>query len=132
VLLVLIILVVLASMAALEYRSAKRKSSIDAAQGQIGLFEPALQMFELSIGAYPTTAQGLDALRSAPADLPNPAKWDGPYLNKPVPPDPWEHPYQYQSPGQHNPDGYDVWSNGPDGQSGTEDDIGNWTVESKR
>jgi general secretion pathway protein G len=132
VLLVLVILVVLASFAAFEITSAKRKSDIDAAKSQIGLLEPALDMYQLAIGAYPTTAQGLDALRTAPGDLPNAAKWDGPYLKKSVPLDPWKNAYQYASPGTHNTDGYDVWSYGPDGQSGTEDDIGNWSSERTR
>jgi general secretion pathway protein G len=71
-------------------------------------------------------------LRAAPSDLANPAKWDGPYLDKTVPADPWGKPYQYASPGTHNADGYDVWSNGPDGVSGTDDDIGNWDQQSRR
>jgi general secretion pathway protein G len=132
VLLVLVILVVLASLAMVAYGPIERKMKVDAAKGQIGLFKTPLQMYQLSIGAYPATAQGLDALRTAPGDLPNPAKWDGPYLDSPVPLDSWEQPYQYVSPGTRNPDGYDVWSSGPDGQSGTEDDIGNWTSEDSR
>jgi general secretion pathway protein G len=126
VLLVLVILVVLASMAVLAYGPIQRKMKVDAARGQVGLFEPALGMYELAIGNLPTTSQGLDALRSAPSDLADSSKWDGPYLTKAIPPDPWNRPYQYACPGSHNTEGYDVWSNGPDGISGTADDIGNW------
>jgi general secretion pathway protein G len=126
VLLVMAILVVLASLAAVNIGSARRKAKIDAAKSQVGMFKTPLQMYELAIGSYPTTAQGLDALRTAPSDLPNASKWDGPYLESPVPLDPWENAYQYVAPGTHNTDSFDVWSNGPDGQSGTEDDIGNW------
>jgi len=61
--------------------------------------------------------------------LPNPSKWDGPYLDRDVPKDPWGNPYQYGSPGPYNPDSFDVWSLGPDGVNGTQDDIGNWSQE---
>jgi general secretion pathway protein G len=132
VLLVMAILVVLASLVAVNVGSARRKAKLDAARSQVGMFKTPLQMYELAIGAYPTTAQGLEALRTGPGDLPDPAKWDGPYLESSVPLDPWNNPYQYVSPGTHNPDGYDVWSFGPDGINGTEDDIGNWTVETRR
>jgi len=101
-------------------------AAIKAARSQIDLFKTPLQMYQMTIGSYPTTMQGLEALRTAPGDLPNPAKWDGPYLNAPIPLDPWNQPYQYVSPGRHNPNGYDVWSVGPDGVNGTQDDIGNW------
>jgi general secretion pathway protein G len=53
-------------------------------------------------------------------------KWNGPYREKAVPSDPWGRQYQYASPGRHNTDSYDVWSLGPDGADGTDDDIGNW------
>ena len=126
VLLVLVILVVLASMAAIQISSYQRRARIDAAKSQIGLLKTPLQSFEMDIGTYPTNSQGLEAIRTAPGDLPNPSKWTGPYLDRSVPLDPWDRPYQYAAPGSHNPDSYDVWSFGPDGQNGTEDDIGNW------
>jgi len=132
VLLVLVILAILGSLAALSYQAISRRANKKAAEGQIGLFETPLEMYQMAIGTFPTTTQGLDALRTAPGDLPNPAKWDGPFLNKPIPLDPWNNPYQYVSPGTHNPDSYDVWSFGPDGVNGTDDDIGNWSQETKR
>jgi general secretion pathway protein G len=132
VLLVLVILVVLASLAVVAYGPIQRRANVNAAKSQIGLFKTPLQMYQMTVGGYPTTTQGLEALRTAPGDLPNPAKWDGPYLDSPVPSDPWDKPYQYVSPGTHNPDGYDVWSFGPDGVNGTEDDVGNWNLESNR
>jgi general secretion pathway protein G len=84
-----------------------------------------LMSYRMATGSYPTTEQGLRALIVAPADVPN---WRGPYLQTPdVPLDPWSRPYQYQYPGTHNgTQKYDVWSVGPDGQNGTDDDIGNW------
>ncbi len=132
VLLVLVILVILASFAVMQFTGVQRRARIQAAATQIGLLKTPLDTYEMSIGSYPTTAQGLEALRAQPADLANPAKWDGPYLKSEVRLDPWDHPYQYASPGTHNPDGYDVWSYGPDGANGTEDDIGNWNLEQYR
>jgi type II secretion system protein G len=104
----------------------KVELAINAAKRQIGLLKTPLLTYELDIGSLPTTPQGLDALRRPPADLPNPQKWDGPYLDADVPLDPWSHPYHYCSPGAHNHDSYDLWSSGPDGINGTQDDIGNW------
>ena len=126
VLLVLVILVVLASLAVVAYGPMQRRANINAAKSNIGLLKTPLQMYQVSIGSYPTTAQGLEALRVAPADLLNPSKWEGPYLESDVALDPWDNPYQYVSPGIHNPDSFDLWSFGPDGVNGTDDDIGNW------
>jgi len=95
-------------------------------RAQIAMFEMSLELFRLDTGDYPSTAQGLGALRTAPADLANPDKWAGPYLGKPVPLDPWDNPYQYQYPGKHDPKKPDIWSFGPDGVDGTEDDIVSW------
>jgi general secretion pathway protein G len=125
VMLVLVILVVLASMAVMAYGPIQKRANINAAKTQIGLLRTPLQAYQMSIGNYPTTAQGLDALRIAPADLPNPAKWDQ-VLDTPVPADPWGNRYQYACPGTRNPDSFDLWSFGPDGVNGTDDDIGNW------
>jgi len=111
------------------------KSRNDVAKIQIGLFVTALEGYKLSLGDFPTSKQGLQALRTPPTDLPNPKKWKGPYLNPELtlhpldlelPLDPWGHSYHYCSPGIHNPDGVDVWSDGPDGMDGSQDDIGNW------
>ena len=133
VLLVLVILVVLASLAVVAYGPIQRRAKVDAAKSQVGLFKTPLQTYQMTVGSFPTSAQGLAALIQAPADLPNPAKWDGPYLDTNVLPlDPWGNPYQYASPGTHNPDSFDVWSLGPDGVNGTADDIGNWNMEPSR
>jgi general secretion pathway protein G len=129
VLLVLAILVIIASLAVTAYGPMQRSAYIRAATTQVKAFKTPLQAYYLDMNSYPSTQQGLKALREAPADLPNPAKWQGPYLDTQTPLDPWDRPYQYESPGRHNPDGYDVWSLGPDGQDGTADDIGNWSTE---
>jgi general secretion pathway protein G len=117
VLLVLVILVILGSMAGIFIRGAQKKARADAARAQIGLFENAIKMFEMHVQSYPATTQGLEALVQPVADIPG---WAGPYLDKQVPLDPWNNPYQYEL---ANPDLYRVWSFGPDGVDGTDDDI---------
>lgn len=82
----------------------------------------ALDAFELDCGRYPSSDEGLDALRVAPRDA---TGWRGPYLKKAVPADAWKNSYVYVFPGRHNTD-YDLYSRGPDQQDGTNDDIGNW------
>ena len=127
VLMVLVILVIIASLAVSSYSNAQRSANVNAAKAQIGLFKTPLSMYNMDIGMYPSTNQGLQALRSPPADLPNPAAWQGPYLDSDIPLDPWKRPYNYISPGRYNPD-YDVWSLGPYGQDNSPDNIGNWSL----
>ncbi len=89
----------------------------------------ALDMYANDNGRYPTTEQGLEALRTPPSIAPLPRAWSGPYLKKPLTPDPWGNPYRYRSPGEHNPHSYDLYSLGADGQpggSGNDADITNW------
>jgi general secretion pathway protein G len=129
VLLVLVILVVLASFAVLQFTGVRRKANLDAARTQVGLFRSGLQTYEVTVGFFPTS---LDALRTCPSDLQNPSKWAGPYLDSDIPLDPWGNPYQYACPGTRNPDSFDVWSFGPDMQNGTDDDIGNWNMDASR
>jgi len=87
----------------------------------------ALTRYRLDVGDYPTTAEGLAALMTAPAHAAD--RWHGPYADMPggkLPLDPWGEPYQYRNPGVKNKGGYDLYSKGPDRLDGTEDDIGNW------
>lgn len=84
----------------------------------------ALDLYEMDNGFYPTTEQGLEALREEPASSPIPQNWKGPYVKK-KPLDPWRNPYVYVSPGVHNND-YDLYSLGSDGAEGGSDDIVNW------
>jgi len=101
----------------------RRRANIQAAKTQVGLIETAVQTYESSVNSYPSSLQ---ALRSQPQGLPDPSKWAGPYLFHDIPKDPWGNPYQYAVQGTHNPKSFDVWSFGPDGVNGTQDDIGNW------
>jgi len=81
----------------------------------------ALKLYELDNGAFPSTDEGLGALFSAPSSA---SSWNGPYLeSKPI--DAWGREYQYEYPGEHNPQGYDLFSLGKDGKEGG-DDIANW------
>lgn len=87
--------------------------------------------YKMHMGDYPSTQEGLQALVVAPANKAD--RWRGPYIESDkIPEDPWKEPYHYAYPGTHNKDGYDLWSAGPDGQSGTDDDIGNWNIEAPK
>ncbi len=92
----------------------------DSAKTQINMLKSSLNAFRLHVGSYPTTTQGLMALFDPPADLKNPTKWRGPYVEGEIPADPWGNPYQYEL---LSPDVYRIWSWGADGVNGTEDDI---------
>jgi general secretion pathway protein G len=94
------------------------------AKSQIAEFESVLDMYRLDVGRYPSTQEGLQALQVKPSNVSN---WDGPYLRKDVPLDPWGRAYTYRSPGQHGD--YDLLSFGNDGAEGGEGenaDIVNW------
>ena len=130
-LLVIVIIATLAAIVVPNLAGSSEKGKIGAAKGQIAGFELALDKFEAECGRYPTTAEGLQALQVAPSGLKG---WAGPYLKKDVPNDPWDHPYNYKSPGAHANGAamsYDVWSNGPDGAEGTDDDIQSWNLSKK-
>ncbi len=87
-----------------------------------------LDTYYMQNNDYPSTEQGLRALIQKPTSSPIPKNWNGPYIKK-VPLDPWSREYKYKCPGDHNPDEYDLWSTGKDGQDGTEDDIDNWSED---
>jgi general secretion pathway protein G len=93
-------------------------AKITAAKAQLELFGLALDQYRLDNDYYPSTAQGLEALRTPPAGEPPAANWRGPYLKKTIPLDPWTHPYAYVSPGIKTPNGYDLASLGRDGKPG--------------
>ena len=93
-----------------------------AAKVQIAAMGLALDTFEIDVGRYPNTTEGLAALVRQPDGVEG---WRGPYVRKLVP-DPWARPYVYRCPGAHNKDGFDLSSAGPDGREGTDDDVTNW------
>ena len=119
----LVVLVVIAVLAGLVGPMVFRNvgdAKVTAARAQLELFGLALDQYRLDNDYYPSTAQGLDALRTAPAGDPAARNWRGPYLRKPVPADPWGRPYTYRSPGEHSPTTYDLVSLGRDGRPGGE------------
>lgn len=89
------------------------KSEVNAAKAQIDALEKALDQYRLDTGRYPGTELGLAALVQRPQNEP---KWNGPYLRKAVPPDPWGKPYAYRSPGEKGD--FDLVSYGKDGAPG--------------
>ena len=114
-LVVIIVLGLLAALVAPRLFGKVGKAKQNTARAQIENFVTALEAFRLDVGRYPTTAEGLNALRTKPANVKN---WDGPYLSKEVPLDPWGNPYVYKSPGDHGD--YDIISYGADGSPGGE------------
>jgi general secretion pathway protein G len=87
-----------------------------------GGIRSALNAFKVDTGSYPKGSNGLLELVQQPIGATN---WHGPYLEK-LPVDPWGHKYIYEYPGKHQRNGYDLFSAGPDGKAGTDDDFGNW------
>ena len=122
----IVVMVILGMLAALVFpklipKVGKGKQS--AAKTQIELLGQALDQFKLDTGRYPTTSEGLNALIVNPG-IPN---WDGSYLRKALPNDPWGRPYHFESPGSHGD--YDLLSYGADGSLGGEEeskDISSW------
>jgi len=101
------------------------------ARAQIKQIESALTFYQMDNGRFPSTEQGLRALVEKPSGAPEPRNYrPGGYLQGgAVPNDPWDTPYQYASPGVHNPHAFDLWTLGADGQPGGEgadQDVGNW------
>ena len=104
------------------------KAKITAARDQIQNFSAALGLYKLDNGNFPTTEQGLVALRVKPGDA---AQWAGPYVKFDIPKDPWGHDYVYKFPGDHG-DEPDIVSYGADGQpggDGTNADIVSWKAQ---
>ncbi|MGD1020198.1 MAG: type II secretion system major pseudopilin GspG [Verrucomicrobiia bacterium] len=127
ILLVVIIISMLVGVAVVNIAPKIGESKKTAAQDQIHNFSAALDLYELDSGILPSTEQGLQALIIQPTSTPAPGNWKGPYLKPAViRKDPWNHDYIYQNPGTHNTTSYDLYSPGPDGVPGNEDDIGNW------
>ncbi len=122
----LVVMVILAMLAALvgpKLFTKVGKGKQSAAKTQIELLGQALDSYRLDTGHYPSTSEGLNALVTDPGVQ----GWDGPYLKKALPNDPWKKPYQYQSPGTHGD--YDLFSYGADGAPGGEGenrDVASW------
>lgn len=123
-LVVMIILGLLAALVAPKFFSHVGKSKTKATKAQIEFFGIALDTMRLDVGRYPTTEEGLNSLRENPGI----DRWDGPYLPKAVPKDPWQRPYMYVYPGENKSE-YDISSYGGDGVqggSGEDQDVASW------
>jgi len=124
----MVVVVIIALFAALvlpRMMGQADKARKTAARAQINAFMTALGSYKLDTGSYPTTEQGLQALRAKPESVNN---WQGPYTDKEIDNDPWGHPYVYHFPGEHG-DEPDLICYGADGQpggDGTNADIVSW------
>ena len=122
---VVIIIGLIAGLVVPQFIKQEEKATAKVAKAQIELLGTALETFRLDVGRYPTTQEGLQALNQKPGGV---DRWDGPYLKKDVPPDPWGKPYIYKSPGDHG--SFDIISYGADGVAGgegTNQDVNSWT-----
>ena len=127
-LVVMVILVMLAGVVTVVVVRRVEEAKHAKAVTDIESVGAALDQFYLHNGRYPSSEQGLDALRVKPEGEEF-ANWDGPYIKRAVPTDPWGRDYEYVCPGDHNPDGYDLSSLGKDGKeggTGSDADIVNW------
>jgi len=123
-LVVVVIIGLLAGLVAPRYFGQIGKSNTNIARAQIEQFGKGLDAYRLDVGSYPTTEQGLAALFTKPDGA---VGWNGPYLQKQLPADPWGRPYLYKSPGEHSD--YDLYSYGSDGQpggTGEAQDVNSW------
>jgi len=133
-LVVITVIAILAALVAPMVFSHVGDAKLSAARAQIELFGLALEAYRLDNDYYPSTAQGLEALRTRPSGDPEARNWRGPYLKKTVPLDPWGRAYMYKSPGDASPQSYDLLSYGRDGQpggSGEDADITSWQSGSR-
>jgi general secretion pathway protein G len=117
----LVVMTIIALFAALVVPNMLRHGTaarITKAHADISSFMTALAAYKLDTGLFPTTEQGLRALREKPADV---NQWAGPYIQQDVPKDPWNHDYVYRFPGEHGPDP-EIICLGADGQPGGDGD----------
>lgn len=123
IMLVVAIIGILAAIVVPKIAGRSEEARVTRVQADVkGGIATALGAFEVDNGFYP---QSLQDLLQKPRNARN---WHGPYLDA-APVDPWGNAYLYTYPGKHNPTSYDLWSAGPDGKSGDQDDIGNWQTQ---
>lgn len=117
-LVVLLVLGLLAGLVAPQILGRVGEAKTTTAKTQLALLATALDSYRLDNGDYPTTAQGLAALREKPTAAPVPAQWRGPYMRREIPMDPWGRPYTYRYPRERNRTTFDLFSLGRDGTEG--------------
>ena len=121
-LIVMVIMGLLAALVGPRMFGKVGKSKQNAARAQMALFETALDTYRLDVGKYPSTEQGLQSLRTKPSDE---EKWDGPYLPKAVPKDPWGNPYVYRRTDNGEVEMISLGAEGTEGGEGEDKDISN-------
>jgi general secretion pathway protein G len=128
----LVVIAIIATLAAVVAPSIFRNvgdAKVSAAKSQIELLALALNSYRLDNDVFPTTEQGLEALRTPPTTGEAPRNWKGPYLSRLVPLDPWGRAYIYVGPGRANPQSFDLYSLGRDGReggAGEDADVTSW------
>lgn len=127
VMVVLVILGIIAGMVVPNIMGNQAEAQAQKVMVDIRQLENALDMYKLKNNVYPTTEQGLESLVTAPTIEPIPRNFPQDGFIKRLPKDPWGNDYQLLNPGEMGT--IDVFSNGPDGEPGSDDDIGNWEVE---
>ena len=127
VMVVLVIIGIMASMVVPQILGNQEEAQLKKAAIDIQTLEGAMQMYKLNNNRFPTTEQGLDALVNEPTIDPIPRAFrEGGYIQR-LPTDPWGNDYQLISPGEVG--AIDIFSNGPDMEPGTDDDIGTWNLK---
>ena len=128
-LVVIAIIATLASIVAPQIFSNVGDARRSSAKSQLQILALAIDSYRLDVDAFPTTQQGLDALRTPPQQMDSTSIWRGPYVRQAIPLDPWGRPYVYVSPGIANPTSYDLYTLGKDGRiggSGEDTDLTSW------
>ena len=126
VMVVIVILGILASMVVPNLMGSQERANLQKAISDINALETSLSMYKMDNYKYPSTEQGLEALVTETDIEPSPRRFpEGGYVKR-LPNDPWGNEYQLLNPGEHS--NMDVFSMGPDGEAGTDDDIGNWNL----
>lgn len=123
--LVLLIITLIIGSVALMFQNFGSNAQITTTEGRVRSLEASLMSYKTLNGFYPTQQQGLEALVTRPGTDPQPKRWNQ-FVKPEALMDPWGHKMGYRNPGKQNATGVDVYSFGPDGADGTEDDIGNW------
>jgi len=133
VLLVIAILALLAAFVVPRFINVGEDAKVKLAKsavGRTGPFAKPLDLYRMAIGAYPEGEEGLMMLIETPEDEDLEKKWTGPYIeDEESLKDPWGNEYNYRFPGELDENKYELWSNGPDGEEGTEDDIRSWRTD---
>jgi general secretion pathway protein G len=125
-LLVMVILAILAAVVVPKLVGRSDQAKVAAAKSDISSLEGALSQFEVDTGRFPSSDEGLVALTVAPANVNN--NWHGPYLMHP-PKDPWGQQYVYVYPGQHNVNGFDLYTT-MGGKDSSGNELNNWNINS--